>query len=82
MRKENKGKEGVPKKKQTQRFRERGEIGVGKKKRGDLRDGGELFGNRGGKNIARGQSQAGILDWKKFKHKNKNKNKITITIKN
>ena len=50
VRQENKGKEGVPKKKQTQGFRERGEIGGAEGKGSNLRYGGDPLGNRGGKN--------------------------------
>ena len=42
-----KGKKGE-KKKQTQRFRECGEVGGGEGEGGDLSDGGELFGVGGG----------------------------------
>ena len=48
------GKKGKERKKmQTQGFRECDEVGVGEKEGGDLCDGGEPFGNGGGKDRPR-----------------------------
>ena len=65
-RKEKKGE------KQTQGFGENGEVGVGKKKRGDLGDRNEFIRNRGGKNIARDIQRNGKRGfWERRKKKKK-----------
>jgi len=61
-----KGKE--RRERQTQGFGERGEVGVGEGEGRDLRDGGELFGDGCGKDIARGSQGNGKKGfWKEKK---------------